>query len=221
MPGKHGRPISAGPGRIDASERAYRSLRSAILLGELAEGTRLAEAALGEELSLSRTPVRAALARLRSEGLVSAAGAKGMVITPNSRISAAEPQAIMLDLNMRVAAIATTALDESHVAELRLLNRTLPDDADVPALLDWEADFHIAMAELVDRPRISAMLADLAGIQRALAPAPAGHPARRHHLIGQHDELLEAIVAADSEWTATSMRSHGATLASLLSAVGA
>ncbi len=52
------------------AERALISLRQRILAGDLAGGTRLFEVALAEDLAISRTPVRAALAQLAEEGLL-------------------------------------------------------------------------------------------------------------------------------------------------------
>lgn len=53
---------------ISAVERAHHALRSSILSGELAPGAMISEAAVAESLSMSRTPVRSALARLQDEG---------------------------------------------------------------------------------------------------------------------------------------------------------
>ena len=51
-------------------EEAYHALRRAILSGELAPGARLQETELAASLGVSRNPVREALARLESQGLV-------------------------------------------------------------------------------------------------------------------------------------------------------
>lgn len=50
--------------------QAYRTLKHRLLVGDFRLGVRLAEAALGEQLDMSRTPVREALSRLHAEGLV-------------------------------------------------------------------------------------------------------------------------------------------------------
>jgi DNA-binding GntR family transcriptional regulator len=55
---------------LSARERAYRYLRQAIMSGEIAAGTRIVEERIAEELSVSRTPVREALQRLGTEGLL-------------------------------------------------------------------------------------------------------------------------------------------------------
>jgi DNA-binding GntR family transcriptional regulator len=52
------------------SEQVYEALRNELRAGRLQPGEPLAEASLAEHLGVSRTPVREALARLASEGLV-------------------------------------------------------------------------------------------------------------------------------------------------------
>jgi DNA-binding GntR family transcriptional regulator len=52
------------------AEQAYEILRERILVGELAEGTALRQAALAAELGVSRIPIREALRQLEAEGLV-------------------------------------------------------------------------------------------------------------------------------------------------------
>jgi DNA-binding GntR family transcriptional regulator len=53
-----------------AADRAYSALRAGILTGRHGFGERLGEIEIAAELGLSRTPVREALRRLGSEGLV-------------------------------------------------------------------------------------------------------------------------------------------------------
>src|ERR1044071_9687316 len=53
-----------------AADRAYGALRDGILDGRYGFGDKLGEIEVAEELGLSRTPVREALRRLGSEGLI-------------------------------------------------------------------------------------------------------------------------------------------------------
>ena len=55
---------------IQASDVAYRKVKSMIFRGSLGPGQRLVERTLARELGVSRIPVREGLARLESEGLV-------------------------------------------------------------------------------------------------------------------------------------------------------
>ncbi|MBF6211256.1 GntR family transcriptional regulator [Nocardia puris] len=59
-----------GKGRVPLSERVYRSLRRDLAAGALVPTERLGEEKLAEIYGASRTPVRAALARLEADGLV-------------------------------------------------------------------------------------------------------------------------------------------------------
>jgi DNA-binding GntR family transcriptional regulator len=68
------------------AERAYERLRSEILYGQLMPGERLRAAELQGRFQLGLTPIREALMRLTSEGLVSAEAHRG------SRVSAATPE---------------------------------------------------------------------------------------------------------------------------------
>ncbi|GAA4431349.1 GntR family transcriptional regulator [Georgenia halophila] len=52
------------------AEQTYTRLREAILRGRYAPGERLTSVRLADELGVSRTPIRAALTRLKTEGLV-------------------------------------------------------------------------------------------------------------------------------------------------------
>jgi DNA-binding GntR family transcriptional regulator len=64
------------------SARAYASLREEILRMQLAPGAPLDEVSLSERFGLSRSPIREALARLSSEGLVVTLPSRSTVVTP-------------------------------------------------------------------------------------------------------------------------------------------
>lgn len=59
--------INADP---EVRDRVYRYLRQSIMTGQLRGGTRIVEERISEELQVSRTPVREAIQRLISHGLV-------------------------------------------------------------------------------------------------------------------------------------------------------
>jgi DNA-binding GntR family transcriptional regulator len=52
------------------TDLAYLSVKQHLLVGELGEGSRLTEESLSKQLGISKSPVREALTRLESEGLV-------------------------------------------------------------------------------------------------------------------------------------------------------
>jgi DNA-binding GntR family transcriptional regulator len=74
-------PQETRSGDQQLGEFAYTRLRSEIRGGTLLPGTRLRETELADRLQVSRTPVREALKRLESEGLVVFSQPRGMTVT--------------------------------------------------------------------------------------------------------------------------------------------
>lgn len=93
--------------RAGQSQRALMGVREIIVSGEIAAGTRLSEVALAERLGISRTPLRAALARLGQEGLVEAIPSGGYAVRVFSRedvIDAIELRGVLEGTALRLAA---------------------------------------------------------------------------------------------------------------------
>lgn len=62
------------------TQAAEQALRQRILSGDLGAGTRLSEPVLAEQLGISRTPIRAALATLDAEGLLMSLSSGGYAV---------------------------------------------------------------------------------------------------------------------------------------------
>ena len=62
------------------SSKVYHSIRNAILSGKYMPGDELKEKNIGDELGVSRTPVREALRQLELEGLISIIPNKGAFV---------------------------------------------------------------------------------------------------------------------------------------------
>src|SRR4249920_728819 len=110
---------------VSVVDHVYASLRERILAGDLPRGTRLRQAALAEELGVSRTPLREALRRLSTEGLVE--------FSPNRGATVSE-----LDFgDMRHAWSARVAL-EPGAARLAAQRRHAPAIAAMRAAIDHQ-----------------------------------------------------------------------------------
>ncbi|MCJ7784613.1 MAG: GntR family transcriptional regulator, partial [Desulfobacterales bacterium] len=69
---------------IPATERVYEYLKTAILSGHLNPDERLTEENLANALGVSRTPVREALHKLESEGLIKIRKKRGFIVSRDS-----------------------------------------------------------------------------------------------------------------------------------------
>ena len=135
----------------DRFVQTYETLRELIVLGHLAPGTRIVEAHLAEELSVSRTPVRSALQRLQQEGYIVMSPDRRKsrtVVAPLTRDDASELFGIVGEIEglcARRAAAAEKGVREELVAELQAINKDLlaclggsqPDKGKIFELDSW------------------------------------------------------------------------------------
>ena len=98
--------------------RVFRKLREDILSGVYQERDELREITIGEELGVSRTPVREALRQLELEGLVKIIPNKGAYVTGISRKDVADIYKIRSMLEGMCARWATEHITEKQIEEL-------------------------------------------------------------------------------------------------------
>jgi len=119
--------VSTGSGAA-----AYDRLREAIVRVELEPGAAISEAQLVERFGFTKAAVRAALARLRADGLVLAEPRRGHVVAPLTMRDVLEIYDVRLALEPAAAEAAAGAMDAGEVTRLTKLART---DVDVAEFL--------------------------------------------------------------------------------------
>lgn len=180
-------------------------LREMIISGELSASEPLRQRDLAGRFGVSQTPVREALRRLESEGLVvndphrgaTVAESRNGIVQDNSQIRAAlEP------LGARLAALAIT---DEQIAELQRLNDAIVGlEGDDEGYGELNRQFHFAIYEAAGSPMLLSMM-------RLLWHAmPQGPRVTRPHAesASQHQELIEALAAHDPERAATITQQH-------------
>ncbi len=107
------------------SERAHEYIRQKIMLGELSEGTRVSDVTVAEEMGLSRTPVREAINRLHSEGLLEQVPHAGAFVRKLSRRELNDLFDVRALLEGHAAERAAMRITEDDLAELEWLCKDL------------------------------------------------------------------------------------------------
>jgi DNA-binding GntR family transcriptional regulator len=118
------------------AEQAYQAMRDAILEGKLAAGQRIPEWELCVWLKVSRTPVREALRRLQSDGMLVHAPGGGLSVAQHDLRAVAELYDVRESLEGTAAALAARGADttEIHILQATLeSHRQLPDEPMVHA----------------------------------------------------------------------------------------
>ena len=142
------------------------TLRELILNGELLPGERLLEVALVERLGVSRTPIRAALAKLAEEGLLEKSGGGYAVreFTERDFQDAIEARGTLEGMAARLA--AERDVDPQALSEIKdclaqidhLLEKTLLGSADIERYLQLNRRFHTQLTALAESFVIERMM---------------------------------------------------------------
>ncbi|MFD1824716.1 MULTISPECIES: GntR family transcriptional regulator [Mumia] len=208
-------PPTVPTARTSATERTYAAIKRAILVGDLPGGDELGEVVLAERFGCSRTPVREALLRLQTEGLVRIYPKKGAIVLPVTSAEAgsmwearalveqwAAPRAFAEGARVRPAMDAQVEAMEEHRA-----------DDDLAAFTESDRLFHEVVVDAAGNAHLSRFYRSLRERQMMInATAMGPSPARMDRAIRDHRELamliagddLSAFVAANDRHLATS-----------------
>jgi DNA-binding GntR family transcriptional regulator len=190
-------------------DQVYERLRGAITSGEMPPGAPVIEAEIATRLGLSRTPVREALRRLESEGMLEPRGGRGTVVREILREEVDCVFEIREALESLAARRASRHMNARDYAELeRLVERMRAhvDDADEMERLD--TTFHDRILAHADGVRLKRMLGDLRAEilpWRAIALAVAE---RRAGTVDEHAAMLVAMKARDEPAIAAATSRH-------------
>ncbi|RBQ21492.1 GntR family transcriptional regulator [Spongiactinospora rosea] len=192
-------PSSPDP-RPGSAQAVYAELRRRFAAGEYAPGQRLTEAVLAAELSVSRTPVRQALGRLLTDGLVVPA-ARGVAVAALTGAEAGHLFVLRGRLEALAAELAATRQKEGRLAP-----------AEIDAL--DEAVDRVEAAVRAHDARASAQ-ANLA-LHRAIGAA-AGNPFLEDALHRVWDRIAVTTVANldDPHWADAITEQHRAIIAGI------
>jgi DNA-binding GntR family transcriptional regulator len=196
---------------VRASDLAYQRLRDDILSWRLAPGTALSEIELAARLGVSRTPLRAALARLALEGLVDTSRGRTGIVPDMSAESVAELFELREALETQAARLAARRRDpavfEALVADFARASETLAASG-VDAYYEVVAGFDSAIDDAVGNP---AFRSALDGVRTHLVRArrmAADNPARLLRAADEHRLICEAIRDGDEALASSATAVH-------------
>jgi DNA-binding GntR family transcriptional regulator len=199
-----------------AVEGAYRHIRGAIIRGELASGEVLLEARLAERIGVSRTPVREALSRLASEGLITLGRYRRAQVASFSMTDVAEVFRLRGKLEGHAARRACRRISEEDIARLEAIEDEMEAafaelgwHRHLPRFDELNNAFHGIIARAADSPRLEKILASSlelpASIFNFYKEALDERTARTHR---QHREIIAALKARNPDWVEAAMSAH-------------
>ena len=202
---------STGKKPPELKDWAYDVVKHAIVNLDVAPGDQLSIADLSEQLDVSRTPVREALLRLESDGLVRAVARVGFFVTEVTKRDLRELFILRELLEGHAAEIAAPMVTDADLEELESLHRkstTLAESGDRRGFIEYETMFHQYILDRCGNRRLIDMmdsLNDLTSRERLLSVRVSGNV---EHSCREHSCIVEALRSRDFKAAGECMRRH-------------
>jgi len=133
---------------LTATEHALSQLRPLLISGELAPGTRIDQAELAKRFGVSIVPIREALARLQSVGLVEIVPHRGVFVTRVAAEELVDIYTVREVLEEQAARIAVNKLSEADLESLGRISAAMAAAAkskDHEKLLSYNRELHFTI----------------------------------------------------------------------------
>lgn len=202
-------PVTAAIRADSIADKVYALLRQEIATGVFRPGARILEKALAERLGISRTPIREALLRLETEGVVVCTSRRSYNVRILTEQDVREIYATLGILEGAAAAIVAGRFTDTDLRDLRQFNRMMAkaaDTADLQAFGEWNRRFHeVFLLKLDNR-----VLRETCNLVRGPLYT---FPVRRNTLVDwlrksvtEHRAIIRLAAAGDAEGLATFFR---------------
>ena len=181
------------------SQQVYGVLLGRIVSGTLAPGEKLVDLKLAEELQVSRTPVKEALARLAAEGLVEIAPRKGTFVSRIEPRHLDEAFDIRQIMEVYAAERAADLMTEEELGDLRQLVekwRLMLDDPDTFSEERFKvinAEFHWVLVRSCRNYKLIELYGKLDVFLQIARVRYRRSLAERERSLEEHTSLLQAL----------------------------
>ena len=200
-------------------DRAYTALKEVIVsigVYDRPSEVRLDERRLAQDLGISRTPVREALAQLESEGFVRSVPRRGVYVVRKTRREVIELITAWAALESMAARLITLSAAEEEIAGLRRMFAIF-EDGKLHAKLDEYSEVNIEFHQAIIRMSHNGVLIDLAENlfthMRMIRRKTIGEEDRADRSIRDHMNIIEALERRDTARAEELVRTHALGLA--------
>ena len=194
---------------------AYAAIKKRILDFRYVPGERLSEAQLAKELGLGRSPIRTALAKLKSDGWIAVSPQSGTYVKSLSDAEIADLVDLRLLLETHVTELAAQRIGEEELRRLRRafvafcprgvanLSERAFDDFN-----EFDALFHATLYRAAGNALITEILANLLDKVQWLKTSTRPSAARIRSGYTELRRILDALEAREPKLAAMRMREH-------------
>jgi DNA-binding GntR family transcriptional regulator len=145
-------------------DRAYASIKNAIITARLEPNQRLVEEAMAAEIGASRTPIREALQKLEKEGLIFRLPSTGFVVKGVTKEEVEDIlglQCVLEGYAGRLAAERISEEETQSLAEIIKRQEECLANADTEGFIHFDSQFHDAIHRVAKNRRLYSLVQNL------------------------------------------------------------
>lgn len=198
-------------GRRGAAGAAYTWLRGEVLSARLLPGQTLSENEIAAELGVSRTPVREAIIRLESEGLITVRPQVGTVVAPIDLDAVADSQFLREAIECRTTMLAAAKVRPADARELKRLLREQARAAarnDQAGFLQLDDAMHRQLVAMAGQPRVWRIVEDVKAQLDRVRVLSLEDRDWLHEIHLQHEQIVARVLEGDASGAAAAMERH-------------
>ena len=191
------------------SDFVTRTIREAIFQGKFRPGERLQQDRLAAQLRVSRQPVREALRRLQSEGLVVQLPQRWMAVQEFTEEAALENYRLRLLLEAEAARVAAGRIRPEEIEGLKAVNKTMARAVAAGSLdnvIALNAELHRRLRTATRMPTLVRFIEQL-WVGRTIF-TPLFVPGRARRSVEEHARLIAALEQRNARGAQAAMRDH-------------
>lgn len=195
--------------KVNLSDQAYDELVKKIISGGYPGGTTLQEEKLASEFGISRTPVREALKRLAAEGLIEQLPRKGFRVAMPDDDALTELFECRCGLELLALKNAMGAIPPEKIETLKEKLRSAARRKDSRRIaLEADGEMHALFSDHCGNRYLSALIQQFRTKTAPYRNYRNRERAPLEELITERMEILDAVLAGDTEKVSILLRKH-------------
>ncbi len=190
-------------------DQVLEHIRSAILSGQLAAGTRIDQRAIADELGVSIIPVRESIRQLEAEGLIEKRPYRGAFVTVLSMTELVDIYVAREALEELAARIAVERMTPEVVASLEALlaeMESATESGDRSALFDLNGAFHFTLYTASQNKILCQLIEGLWERSTVYRRRFTFMPERAQQALAEHKQILAACRRGDADAAGRAVR---------------
>jgi DNA-binding GntR family transcriptional regulator len=186
---------------LNLHEATFQTLKSLLVEGKIAPGTKLNERELAESLKVSRTPIREAIRRLAADGLVELIANRGAIAVQLSIEDVIHTFDVIAELEGYSGELAAQNMNDNTLSELEALQYEMMASyarRDLSSYYKLNLRIHRLINQAANNPVLATLFSQVNARIEALRFRSNQDGVKWEKAVEEHQEMLDALKARDS-----------------------